>query len=152
MLRTISLATLVAGTLDLLFAIVLTLFYDRDPMAMMRHVASGPYPLAAGMGISGSALGILVHYALMAIMAAAYVWFARSRPFLADMPVRAGIAYGVLTYLIMNLIIVPLRFGAPVSYPPSSIATQLFAHVGLVGVPIAVIAARKVHARSSSKN
>lgn len=148
MLRTIGLATLVAGTLDILFAIVVTLFYGRDPMAMLRYVASGPYPPAAGMAISGSALGILVHYALMTIMAGAYAWFARSRPFLADMPVRAGIAYGVLTYFIMNLIIVPLRFGSPVSPRPASIATQLFAHVVLVGVPIAVIAARQVRARS----
>ena len=150
MLRTIGLATIVAGTLDIIFAIVVTLFYGRDPMAMLRYVASGPYPQAAEMGSPGSALGFLVHYALTAIMAGAYAWFARSRAFLADMPVRAGIAYGVLTYLIMNLIVVPLRFGAPVSPRPASIATQLFAHVVLVGIPIAVIAARNLRARTAA--
>jgi uncharacterized membrane protein YagU involved in acid resistance len=151
MLRTIGLATILAGTLDIIFAIAVTLFYGRDPTGMLRYVASGPYPPAAEMGFAGSALGVLVHYALMAIMAGAYAWFARSRTFLADMPVRAGIAYGVLTYLIMNLIVVPLRFGAPVSPRPTSIATQLFAHVVLVGIPIAVIAARDLRARAVTK-
>lgn len=150
MLRTIGLATLVAGTLDILFAIVVTLMYGRDPMAMLRYVASGPYPPATEMGSVGSALGVMVHFALMAIITGAYVWFARSRPFLADMPVRAGIAYGVLTYLIMNLIVVPLRFGAPVSPRPASIATQLFAHVVLVGIPVALIAARNLRTRAAA--
>lgn len=149
MLRTIGLATIVAGSLDIIFAIIVTLFYGRDPIEMLRYVASGPYPPATGMGWAGSALGILVHYALMAIMAGAYVWFARSRPFLDSMPVRAGIAYGVLTYLVMNLIVVPLRFGVPMSPRPTSIATQLFAHVVLVGIPIAVIAARKLRPRQA---
>ena len=147
MLRTIGLATLVAGTIDIIFAIVLTLFYGRDPMAMLRYVGSGPYPPATAMGVAGSALGLLVHFALMAIMAGAYVWFARSRAFLSDMSVRAGVAYGVITYLIMNLIVVPLRFGEPVSPRPTSVAIQLFAHVVLVGIPIAVITARTLRAR-----
>ena len=143
MARTIALATLVAGTLDILFAITLTLAYERDPMVMLRYVASGPFPSATEWGAAGSATGLLVHFTLMAIMAAAYIWFARTRVHLRDMPIRAGVAYGVLTYIIMNLIVVPLRFGMPVSPKPISIATQLFAHVVLVGIPIALIAARQ---------
>jgi hypothetical protein len=50
--------------------------------------------------------------------------------------------YGLVTYIAMNLIVVPLRFGVPL--PPSglSIATQLFAHIILVGIPVVLIAAR----------
>ena len=150
MRRTIGLATLVAGTLDILFAIGLTVIYGRDPMAMLRYVGSGPFPHASEMGATGSAIGLLVHFALMAIMAAAYVWFARSRPHLADMAVRAGVAYGVLTYLIMNLIVVPMRFGMPVSVRPISVATQMFAHIVLVGIPIALIAARYLKQRATA--
>jgi hypothetical protein len=143
MARTIGLATLVAGALDILFAIILSIVYGRDPMAMLRYVASGPFPSATEWGTAGSATGILVHFLLMAIMATAYVWFARSRPHLRQMPVRAGVAYGVITYIIMNLIVVPMRFGFPVSPRPISIASQLFAHVVLVGIPIALITARR---------
>jgi len=143
MARTVGLATLVAGTLDIMFAIILSLVYGRDPSAMLRYVASGPFPSATEWGTAGSATGIMVHFILMAIMATAYVWFARSRPHLRQMPVRAGVAYGVITYIIMNLIVVPMRFGFPVSPRPISIASQLFAHVVLVGIPIALITARR---------
>ena len=148
MARTIGLATLVAGTLDILFAIILTLVYGRDPMAMLRYVASGPFPGATQWGSAGSLAGLLVHFALMAVMATAYIWFARSRPHLREMPIRAGVTYGVITYIVMNLIVVPLRFGMPVSPRPISIASQLFAHVVLVGIPIALIAVRPRSNRS----
>ena len=52
--RNIVLATLVAGTLDILFAICLSIFFGRDPMAMLRHVASGPLPPAIEWGAAGS--------------------------------------------------------------------------------------------------
>ena len=48
----------------------------------------------------------------------------------------------------MNWIVVPLRFDAPLPPKPISIATQLFAHIVLVGIPIALIAARNLRARA----
>jgi hypothetical protein len=48
----------------------------------------------------------------------------------------------VLTYFAMNWAVVPLRFGTPVPPGALSIATQLFAHIVLVGLPFAFIARR----------
>ena len=145
MTRTIALATLVAGTLDIVFAMILTLIFGRLIPDMLRFVASGPFPAATDMGTVGAILGLVVHFALMAIMATVYVLFANApaRRHLIDMPYRAGLAYGVITYIVMNLIVVPLRFG---NWPPKplSIATQLFAHIVLVGIPIALITARQL--------
>ena len=142
MLKAIGLATLVSGTLDILFAVILTLIYGRDPANMLRYVASGPFPDATSMGAGGAMLGILVHFALMAVMAAIFVLLVRFRPAVLDTPWRTALAYGVLTYFAMNWLVVPLRFGTPL--PPSalSIATQLFAHIVLVGLPFVVIARR----------
>lgn len=142
MLKAIGLATLVSGTLDILFAVTLTLIYGRDPANMLRYVASGPFPDATSMGAGGAMLGILVHFALMAVMAAIFVLLVRFRPAVLDTPWRTALAYGVLTYFAMNWLVVPLRFGTPL--PPSalSIATQLFAHIVLVGLPFVVIARR----------
>jgi hypothetical protein len=142
MLKAIGLATLVGGTLDILFAVILTLIYGRDPANMLRYVASGPFPDATSMGAGGAMLGLLVHFALMAVMAAIFVLLVRLRPVLLDTPWKTAIAYGVLTYFAMNWLVVPLRFGTPL--PPSalSIATQLFAHLVLVGLPFVVIARR----------
>ena len=148
MRRTIVLATLVAGTLDILFAMILTLIFGRHIPDMLRFVASGPFPAATGMGTSGAILGLLVHFALMAIMVTVFVVIARQRPDLTAQPIKWGVIYGLITYVAMNLIVVPLRFGA---WPPKplSIATQLFAHIVLVGIPIAVITARTLRRRQA---
>jgi uncharacterized membrane protein YagU involved in acid resistance len=114
---------------------------------MLRFVASGPFPAATDMGTAGAILGLLVHFTLMAIMAAGFVLLARWRPQLLDTPYRSGLAYGVITYFAMNWLVVPLRFGTPLPPKPLSIATQAFAHIVLVGIPIALITARTLRPR-----
>src|SRR3954452_16998000 len=96
--KPIVVATLGCGTLDILLAVILTLMRGREPAAMLRGVASGPFPQATDWGAAGSILGLAVHYSLMAIMVAVFVLAARSRSYLRDMPLRAGVAYGVITY------------------------------------------------------
>ena len=138
--KPIALATALCGTLDILFAIILTLSRGKDVGNMLRFVASGPVPNATEMGGAGAILGLLVHFALMAIMVAAFMIAARTLPRLLDRPFMTGLIYGLLTYGVLDLIVVPLRF--PGAWPPSalSIATQLFAHIVLVGLPTAFIA------------
>jgi hypothetical protein len=142
MLKPIAIATAVSGTLDILFALALTLLFGREIGNMLRYVGSGPFPAATDMGSIGAMLGLLVHFALMAIMATALMLIIRARPILLDTPFRTGLAYGVLTYVVMNWLVVPLRFDAPLPPKLLSVATQLFAHIVLVGVPMALIAAR----------
>jgi membrane associated rhomboid family serine protease len=149
MLRPIALATAVSGTLDIVFAMILTVMFGREIPNMLRSVASGPFPTATNMGTAGAILGLVVHFALMAVMASALVLLFRWRPQLAETPLRTGIAYGVITYFIMNWLVVPLRFGTPLPPKTLSIATQLFAHIVLVGVPMAYIAAGYLRPRSA---
>jgi hypothetical protein len=146
--RTIALATLVAGTLDILFAMTLTILFGREIGNMLRYVGSGPFPAATDMGTAGAMIGLLTHFGLMAIMAAIYATVARQRPALLRNPVQWGALYGLATYVAMNLIVVPLRFDAPLPPSARSIVTQLFAHVVLVGIPIALIAARNLRPRA----
>jgi len=141
--RPTAIATLISGSLDILFAMILTLIIGKRTIPeMLRGVASGPVPAATDKGTGGAVLGLGVHFALMAIMAALFMALVRHRPQLLDTPVRAGIAYGVVTYFVMNWLVVPLRFGTPLPPKPLSIATQLFAHIVLVGIPFAYVALR----------
>jgi len=142
MLKPIAIATAVCGTLDILFAMILTASFGREIGGMLRFVGSGPFPAATDMGAAGALLGLLVHFMLIAIMATALMLFVRQRPQLLDTPYRTGLAYGVITYFIMNWLVVPLRFDAPIPLSPLSLATQLFAHIVLVGIPMALVAAR----------
>jgi hypothetical protein len=137
--KPIIVATLVCGTLDILLAVILTLMRGKEPAAMLRFVASGPFPQATEWGASGSLLGLAVHYGLMAIMVAVFVIAARDIRALTAQPLLWGLIYGLITYVAMNLIVVPLRF--PAAWPPKALAigTQLFAHIVLVGWPLAFI-------------
>jgi len=146
--RTIAMATLVAGTLDILFAILLSLYFGRDPMDMLRYVASGPFPPATEWGGAGSVLGLIVHFTLMAIMATVFAIGLRRWPTFLSRPLQAGVVYGLATYVVMNWIVVPLRFHTPLPPRTISVATQLFAHIVLVGIPMAMIAARTQRARA----
>ena len=96
-----------------------------------------------------SILGLLVHFALMAIMAAVYMLVACNRPHFIQKPIQWGVIYGLATYFVMNLLVIPLRFDAPLPPKPLSIATQLFAHIVLVGIPMALIATRYVKPRTA---
>lgn len=140
--KPIILATLVCGTLDILLAVILTLMRGKEPAAMLRFVASGPFPQATEWGASGPVLGLAVHYGLMAIMVVVFVLAARNIPALTSQPLLWGLVYGLITYVVMNLIVVPLRF--PAAWPPKALAigTQLFAHIVLVGWPLAFITRR----------
>jgi hypothetical protein len=144
--RTIAWATLVAGTLDILAATFLSLVRGKAPADMLRGVASGPFPAATEWGPAGAILGLLTHFSLMAIIVTLFVVVAQRRPALTASPLKWGVIYGLVTYAVMNLVVVPLRFGA---WPPKPIAivTQLFCHIVLVGIPIALITARRARTR-----
>jgi hypothetical protein len=137
--KPIALATLVSGTLDILFAMILTVSFGRQIPNMLRFVASGPFPAATDMGAAGAILGLVVHFTLMALMVTGFVLLARLRPQLLDTPFLSAMAFGVLTYFAMNWLVVPLRFGTPLPPKTLSVVTQLFAHLVLVGLPTVFI-------------
>ena len=147
MLKPIAVATAICGTLDILFAMILTLAFGRQVPNMLRYVASGPFPNATDWGPGGAILGLVVHFALMGVMATSLMLLVRWRPERLETPLRSGIAFGVVTYFVMNWVVVPLRFGTPVPPKTLSMVTQGFAHIVLVGIPMAYVAKRYLKPR-----
>jgi hypothetical protein len=140
--KPILVATAISGALDISWAMILTVLNGREIGNMLRFVASGPFPQATKMGSSGAVLGLLVHFALMAIMAVAFVLAATRVRDMIRNPVKWGVLYGLVTYAVLDLLVVPLRF--PAAWPPKplSMATQLFAHIVLVGLVFAFVTRR----------
>ena len=142
MLRTIAWATLVAGTLDILMAVIdVSLSGGRVP-GMFRSIASGPFGDGMRQSSLGVPAGLLVHFAIMAVIAAVYVVAARRMPVLNRYWWIAGLVYGFGVWLVMYGIVLPARFGASLPTEPVAVAKGLFAHCVLVGLPIAWITAR----------
>jgi hypothetical protein len=151
MLRPLVLAVLVAGTLDILSAFVVAGMAGMSPESVLTYVASGPFGDGVRGGGTGWALaGLAVHFAIMACMATAYFLAARRMPTLISHPVPAGLAYGLLLWLIMYWAVKPLRWpDAPLPHSAWGIGNALFSHCILVGLPIALIAARHWRNRSA---
>ncbi len=137
-------ATVVAGTLDLFSAFVFSGIAGAAPDKVLAFVASGPFGDArlAG-GFAAMALGAMVHYTLMAMMVAVYLAAADRFAIMVRRPWLAGVVYGFLLWIVMYWIIRPLRWpNMPLPHTALAIAEQLFSHVALVGIPIALIASR----------
>ena len=147
--RPIFIGTLIAGTLDILAAIILSSIYGNGPMPMLRYVASGPFPGAREWGAAGSMLGLAVHFSLMAIMVTIFVLAAGRLRALWQKPVLWGALYGLATYAVMNWLVVPLRFQTPLPPSTRAIITQLFCHIVLVGIPVALVTAKHFRSRSA---
>lgn len=142
--RPIFVGTVVAGTLDLSAAFMSAwAVRARAPDAVLRGVAAGPFgDVMRDGGPLAAMAGLVVHYGIMAAMVAVFVIAARAAPALLRHPVTMGLAYGALTYLIMNWIVLPLRW--PEVFPtgrPLDIVLAFLFHTLLVGVPIAVVTA-----------
>ena len=112
----------------------------RTISSMLHAVASGPFGDAArGWGIGGDLAGLATHYAIMGAMVAAWFFVARRWSALTASPWwLTGTLYGLLLYVIMNGVVLPLRFGSP--FPPTDLvkgAVALFPHIFFVGWPLA---------------
>ncbi|HEY5721357.1 MAG TPA: hypothetical protein VIT45_03455 [Allosphingosinicella sp.] len=152
MLKPIAVATLVAGTLDILSAFVFAGMAGATPGGVLRYVASGPFGDAVRQGgADWAAVGLAVHFAIMACMAAAFFLVAKSVPALVRHPIVAGLVYGLILWGIMYWVVKPLRWPeAPLPNSLYGVANQLFSHCILVGIPIAWIASRYFGARMTS--
>ena len=134
---------LLAGTLDISAACTqYALMTHQPPVQVLHYVASGafgPAAMAGGAGMAGA--GLLFHYGIATGFACAFYGLAARWPQLLRRPVLAGLGYGVVVWLIMNLGVVPLtRIPArPFHLLPSAIGMAIL--MLCIGLPTALRAA-----------
>lgn len=147
--ETILYGGLVVGILDGLFALVFYgLILGVPPVRIFQSVASGLLGRASFEGgIPTFLLGILLHFIVASCIAAVYYLASLKLPVLIHRPVVCGLIYGMLAYLGMNYVVIPL---SAIGYRPSSLRLFLpafIAHAFLVGLPIALLARRSAKAK-----
>lgn len=140
--RRIAITTLVAGVLDIASAFVFAGMNGGTPARVLAGIASGPFGVGVTQAPWAPALGLAIHFAIMTAMVVFYAALAaRQGELLARLgPLVAGIGYGLLLYLFMYWVVLPLRW--PDLHPvvdADRIAKAVFAHVALVGLPIAFL-------------
>jgi uncharacterized membrane protein YagU involved in acid resistance len=91
-----------------------------------------------------AALGLTLHYLIALSMSGVYYLAARRWPPLWQRPLTCGAIYGLVVYIVMNFVVVPLSRAGPGSKDPLWIALSIAVHVLLIGIPIAIFARRAV--------
>jgi hypothetical protein len=90
-------------------------------------------------GSSTAVLGAALHYAISLVAAILYWLMATRIKLLGDHWLVGGAAFGVVAYVIMNLVVVPLSNAPGADLSARIVMEDLLAHVLAFGIPIAGI-------------
>ena len=131
---------LVAGTFDIVYACVFWALKRNVPaQRILQSVAAGLLGKASFQGGGRTAaLGLALHYLIALSMSAVYYLLARRWSLLWQRPLLFGAGYGLLLYMVMNYVVVPLSAALPGSKDPLWVALSIAVHVLLIGIPIAI--------------
>jgi len=132
----------VAALLDIALAMTFWWFYNgASPLVILQSIAAGLIGKAAFAGGMGTvALGACLHIFIACVMAAVYYLGCRRWPALYQRPAFFGTVYGVLLYLAMTYVVLPLSRAAPLPFIPSWFVASIASHILFVGIPIALLA------------
>ncbi|MGH8280506.1 MAG: hypothetical protein ACRETQ_13235 [Gammaproteobacteria bacterium] len=138
---------LIAASVDVLAA---ALIGRHGPMLILHAIASGVLGRAAFFGGARSALlGLLLQWLMGLLIALVYALVAARAPAIGRRWLASGVIYGVLIYLVMNLVVVPLS-AAPFKpqFTPDKIIENLLAMIlfGLIVSFCVSIAVRSTNA------
>jgi uncharacterized membrane protein YagU involved in acid resistance len=124
----ILLGGLVAGTIDIGAAALINLI---SPVIIAQAIASGLLGKASYFdGWQTAALGVALQWLMSLIIAAIFVVAATRMEFLRRRWITAGLAYGVVVFVVMNYVVVPLSNAYPKHthpMPPDKILENLLA-------------------------
>lgn len=136
---------LIAGTMDISAAFIQAYMVSGvSPLRVLRFVASGVFGTSALTGGTGTALwGLLFHYLIAMSWAALFFLLYPSIRKVSTNWILNGVVYGVVVWLLMNLIVVPLSNTPPRVIPWN---LQTFISMGIIivciGLPIALLVKR----------
>ena len=136
------LAGALAGVLDILAAFAVS--WPRvPPVRVLQYIASGVLGPAAfrGGGVTAG-VGLALHFVIATGAAAAYYAASRHWPPLRRYPVACGLAYGVVVYLVMNAVVLPLSRVTVRGTSWTSVLVMIAIHMVCVGLPIALVISR----------
>lgn len=135
---------LVAGVFDILYAIIASSLNGRPPLRVLQSVASGVLGAKAFEGgVPAGLLGLLCHFVIAFGASVTYYLVSRKLSLLRERPVLSGAIFGILVFLFMNWVLIPLAacpFTIPFTLPV--LAKGFLSHSLLVGIPIALLQKR----------
>lgn len=141
-LPTILWAGLIAGTLDITAAFSNTVWQGGRPVRVLQSIAGGLLGRDSYQGgWKTAALGFILHFFIATTWAAVYYAASLKLSLLTRQAVWCGLLFGVMVYLVMYALVLPLsalqfRF---FNQAATAIFTSVLIHLFCVGLPIALI-------------
>lgn len=140
---TIFLSGLIAGTLDMLAAIIVyaVVLQKTTAIKILQSIASGIFKKDAYSGDSQMALyGLLLHYFIALIFAWFYFTIYQYFTFLKKNTLLSGILYGIFVWITMNLVVLPTVFPVlPEKHLDFPLILSILILIFCIGIPIAFI-------------
>lgn len=139
----------IAATLDIIYACLSNAQYGKAPLWTMQSVASGWLGAEAfSSGVTGGVIGLVSHYLILIIAAIIYLMASKRFPVLRTQAVACGAVFGVLVYLFMNFVVLPLSaFPYKLTYTPLRLIEGFTSHALFVGIPVALAIRRPAKAK-----
>lgn len=141
-LPAIASAGLIAGILDITSAFVIAGIKGTGSIRMLQGIASGLLgrrSFEGGMATAG--LGLAIHFLIASTAAAVFYAASRKLSYLTQHAVVSGLLYGIMVYIFMYWIVVPLAFPTA-RHSMSRDVTAVIIHIVLIGLPIALVIRR----------
>jgi uncharacterized membrane protein YagU involved in acid resistance len=134
---------LLGGALDLAFAFVFYGYQGAAPPIILRSIASGVLgPEAFSAGTWVLPLGAALHFLIAVCAASVYYLASRHFPVLVRRALPCGAVFGIAMYVFMHSVVLPLSRVHHRVMPTSDVIGELFSHIFLFGIVIALGVAR----------
>ncbi len=145
LLKVILLAGLLAGTLDIIAACTQAYINNHNvtPEKVFRYIASAVFGKKAGTGgMEMAAWGLLFHYIIATGWAAIFVIAYQQIKFLSRNIVLSGLGYGIVVWILMNRLIVPLSLIKQPAFVWNKAIVAMLILMFFIGLPIALVTKR----------
>ena len=152
-LRAGVLAGLAASAIEMVPVLTVQALLGVGPLRVLQSIASGLLGRAAyDGGLTAAALGAALHVAISVVAGLVFTICSVRRPWLLDRPILSGTVLGVVAYVVMTFVVVPLSAVPfrPVRVP-AMMAVSLLVHVIAFGVPIALVCRRLRRTQTSGR-
>jgi len=141
-------AGMLVGILDGLFAVVLYVVVLKlsTPLRVFQGIAAAVLGRESFQGgLATAALGLVLHFTVAHAWAVVYFLALQSSAAvrrLVQAPARsvaAGMLFGALVWVVMDLVVLPLTRSRPTPVASGMFLTMLIGHMFVVGLPIALV-------------
>ena len=151
--KTILWSGLIAGILDAIAGVIVYyIFFKFNPFQVLQFISTGIHgPEAMNGGMPMILAGTIYHFIIAYACAIIYFFFYPRVIFLRKNIAVMGLLYGLVIWLVMNLLVLPLSNIPKSPFDINLAVVGILWHMVLVGLPIALITA-KYFSKEESQN